>query len=88
MPRTPMEPQADELAAHRLFLRIQHDALREKLAGLTDEQAISKPTASDLCMLTLVKHAAFCERRWMRAVDAPRSRAASTCERSRLSIEL
>ena len=68
MPQTPFEPQPDERAAHRFFIRIQHDAIREKLDGLTDEQATSKPTASDLCLLTLAKHAAFCERRWMRAV--------------------
>ena len=68
MPQTPFEPQPDELSAHRLFIRIQHDALREKLAGLTDEQVTSKPTASDLCLLVLAKHAAFVERRWLRAV--------------------
>jgi hypothetical protein len=68
MPQTPFEPQADELTAHRLFVRIQHDAIRQKLAGLTDQQATAKPTASDFCLLTLAKHAAFCERRWLRAV--------------------
>jgi hypothetical protein len=51
-----------------LFVRIQHDAIRQKLDGLTDEQAASKPTVSDFCMLTLAKHAAFVERRWLRAV--------------------
>jgi hypothetical protein len=68
MPHTPFEAQPDELSAHRLFLQIQHDALREKLEGLTDEQATSKPTASEFSMLTLVKHAAFAERRWLRSV--------------------
>ena len=68
MPPTPYEPQPDELTADRFFLEIQHAAIREKLDGLTDEQATSKPTASDFCMLTLAKHAAFCERRWMRSV--------------------
>jgi hypothetical protein len=68
MPRTPFEPQPDERTAHRLFVRIQHDAIREKLDGLTDEQATSKPTVSDFSMLVLVKHAAFCERRWLRSV--------------------
>ncbi|HEX4904893.1 MAG TPA: DinB family protein [Acidimicrobiales bacterium] len=68
MPPTPFEPQPDELSGYRTFIGIQHDAIRQKLDGLTDEQALSAPTASDLCMLTLAKHAAFCERRWMRAV--------------------
>jgi hypothetical protein len=67
MPRTPFEAQPDELAALRLFIAIQHDALREKLAGLTHAQATSTPTASAFSMLTLVKHAAFVERRWLRA---------------------
>jgi hypothetical protein len=68
MPQTPFESQPDELTAHRLFVRIQHDAIRQKLDGLSDEQAASKPTVSDFCMLTLAKHAAFVERRWLRAV--------------------
>jgi hypothetical protein len=68
MPQTPFEAQPDELAAHRVFVKVQHDAIREKLDGLTDEQATSKPTVSGLSMLTLVKHAAFCERRWLRSV--------------------
>ncbi len=68
MPQTPMEAQATELDACRLFIRIQHDALREKLAGLSDDDATATPTASAFCMLTLAKHAAFVERRWLRAV--------------------
>lgn len=68
MPQTPMAPQPTELAGYRLFIRVQHDALREKLAGLDDDQAMATPTSSDFCMLTLVKHAAFVERRWMRGV--------------------
>ena len=68
MPPTPFEPQPDERTGYRTFIGIQHDAIRQKLAGLSDEQATSTPTASDFCMLTLAKHAAFCERRWMRAV--------------------
>jgi len=68
MPQAPFEAQPDELTAHRLFVRVQHDTIRQKLQGLTDEQATSRPTASDFCMLTLAKHAAFCERRWLRQV--------------------
>ena len=68
MPQTPFEPQPDERSGYRRFITIQHDAIREKLDGLSDEQATSRPTASELSMLTLAKHAAFCERRWIRAV--------------------
>jgi uncharacterized damage-inducible protein DinB len=68
MPQTPFAAQPDELTAHRMFVRVQHDAIREKLDGLSDAQAYATPTVSAFCMLTLVKHAAFCERRWMRSI--------------------
>ena len=68
MPQTPFEPQPDELSGYRFFLGIQRAALREKLGGLTDEQAATRPTDSDFCMLTLFKHVTFVERRWTRAV--------------------
>lgn len=68
MPPTPMAPQPDELTGLKLFLDTNRRALLEKLDGLTDEQAASRPTVSDLRMLTLVKHVAYVERRWMRGV--------------------
>ena len=43
-----------------------------KLEGLTDEQAKSHPTASAFCLLTLVKHAAYVERRWFQLEVARR----------------
>lgn len=66
--QTVMEAQPDELTGYRTFLTAQRGAILQKLDGLTDEQAASHPTASELCMLTLVKHVAFAERRWMRSV--------------------
>ena len=72
MPPTPFEPQPDETTGLGFFLDVQRAALLQKLAGLTDEQATSRPTASALCMLTLVKHVAFTERRWFQLEVARR----------------
>ena len=58
------EGPPDELTGLRLFLEGQRAALLRKLEGLTDDQAKQRPLASDFCLLTIVKHAAFCERRW------------------------
>ena len=58
------EGPATELAGLTMFLEEQRAALLRKLDGLTDEQALSHPTSSDFCLLTLLKHVAFVERRW------------------------
>lgn len=58
------EPVPNELEGLRRFLEAQRASLLRKLDGLDDEQATSHPTASDFCMLTLVKHVAYTERRW------------------------
>jgi uncharacterized damage-inducible protein DinB len=51
----------DTLAKHRgLF--------RQTVDGLTDEQARSRPTASELCVGGLVKHVAQVEDRWARFI--------------------
>jgi hypothetical protein len=49
------------LAQHRWFLR-------HTVAGLTDEQAARRPTASELCLGGLIKHVAATERSWLRFV--------------------
>ena len=59
----PFEAPPDELTGLRTFLEEQRDAILRKLDGLSDEQAASHPTASEFCMLTLVKHVAHVERR-------------------------
>ena len=58
------EPVATELSAFKRFLTAQRGSILGKLDGLTDEQATSHPTVSEFCMLTLVKHVAYVERRW------------------------
>jgi hypothetical protein len=55
-----------------MFLDEQRAAIFRKLDGLTDEQALSHPTASEFCLLTLVKHLAFVERRWFQLEVARR----------------
>jgi uncharacterized damage-inducible protein DinB len=53
------------LASHRHFLRYT-------VRGLTDEQATSRPTASELTLAGIVKHVAHTERQWARfAVQGP-----------------
>lgn len=47
----------ETLGAHRGFLRFT-------LRGLTDEQAALTPTASQLCLGGLIKHATQVERSW------------------------
>src|SRR4051812_46607223 len=55
-----------------MFLEEQRAALLRKLDGLSEEQARSHPTPSAFCMLTLVKHVAFVERRWFQLEIARR----------------
>ena len=67
------EGPPDELAGLTMFLEEQRAALLRKTDGLTDEQALSHPTASDFCLLTLLKHVAFVERRWFQLEVARRN---------------
>ncbi|WFE39431.1 DinB family protein [Micromonospora sp. WMMD998] len=54
--------RADLLAA----LRRHRGFLRQTVAGLDDERAARRSTASELCLGGLVKHVATTERGWMR----------------------
>ena len=47
------------LGKHRGFLR-------QTVQGLTDEQAASRPTVSELCLGGLVKHVSYVEAGWAR----------------------
>jgi hypothetical protein len=69
----PFEAPPDELAGLTLFLEEQRAAILRKLDGLDADQATSHPTASGFCMLTLVKHLAFVERRWFQLEIARRT---------------
>jgi hypothetical protein len=46
------------------YLAKHRGLLLHTVAGLTDEQAASTPTASELCLGGLVKHVALVESRW------------------------
>jgi hypothetical protein len=66
------EGPADERSGLAMFLDEQRAAILRKFDGLTQQQAVSHPTVSDFCMLTLVKHVAFVERRWFQLEVARR----------------
>jgi uncharacterized damage-inducible protein DinB len=68
----PFEAMPDELTGLRTFLDAQRASLLRKIEGLTDEQAMSRPTASDFSLLTLIKHIAYVERRWFQLEVARR----------------
>jgi len=55
----------DERDALLAFLAEQRDGVANALRGLTDEQAASMPSASELSLGALVKHLTACERRWV-----------------------
>ncbi|HWD55900.1 MAG TPA: DinB family protein [Acidimicrobiales bacterium] len=57
-------PLADEREVLLAFLGQQRDALRYAAHGLSDEQASTRSTVSDLCLAGLIKHAALVEQAW------------------------
>src|SRR3954453_16699309 len=52
----------ESLATHRNFLRFT-------VRGLTDEQATSRPTASELTLAGLIKHVGSTEAAWVRLME-------------------
>ncbi|MGW6705175.1 DinB family protein [Streptomyces sp. NPDC054956] len=66
------EVPGDERGTLLSFVEAQRVALREAAQGLTEEQAASRPSVSELSLSGLLKHAAQCERNWLRmAQQAP-----------------
>ncbi|MFH8407954.1 DinB family protein [Streptomyces sp. NPDC018019] len=61
----PAEAHGDERGALLAFLEAQRGGLRRSVLGLTDEQATSKPSASELSLAGLLKHVAEVERDWL-----------------------
>ncbi|MFF7813356.1 DinB family protein [Streptomyces sp. NPDC007945] len=57
-------PIADEREGLLAYLAQQRRALRATAHGLTEEQARMRPTASELSIGGLIKHAARCEAGW------------------------
>ena len=71
MPRAGARP-ASERAGLSEILDAQREALVGKLDGLDEQEARSRPTASALSLLSIVKHSSVWERRWFQAVAAGR----------------
>ncbi|WP_181806654.1 DinB family protein [Streptomyces shenzhenensis] len=68
----PAEAQGDERGALLSFIEEQRGGIRRALLGLTDEQAASKPSVSELSLSGLLKHAAEVEQSWIaRAKEEP-----------------
>ncbi|MEU0968019.1 DinB family protein [Streptomyces sp. NPDC005917] len=61
----PAEEQGDERGALISFIEEQRGGIRRALLGLTDEQAASRPSASELSLSGLLKHVAEVEQSWI-----------------------
>ncbi|MET9377645.1 DinB family protein [Streptomyces sp. NPDC002992] len=62
----PAEAQGDERGAFLNFVEAQRAAFRRAVLGLTEEQAASRPSASELSLSGLIKHVAEVELNWLR----------------------
>ncbi|WP_406862318.1 DinB family protein [Streptomyces sp. HUAS MG47] len=62
----PTEAPGDERGALLNFIEVQRAALRRAVLGLTEEQAASRPSASELSLSGLIKHVAEVELNWLR----------------------
>ncbi|MFE5621648.1 DinB family protein [Streptomyces virginiae] len=60
------EVPGDERGTLLAFVESQRAAIRETLVGLDEEQAASRPSASELTLSGLLKHVAECELNWQR----------------------
>ncbi|MFD3544200.1 DinB family protein [Streptomyces sp. NPDC058655] len=66
MAQVSTEVPGDERGTLLAFVEAQRAALREAAQGLTEEQAASRPSVSELSLSGLLKHAAECELGWLR----------------------
>ncbi|WP_328398139.1 DinB family protein [Streptomyces sp. NBC_00390] len=72
----PAEAQGDERGALLNFVEAQRGAIRRSVLGLTEEQAASRPSASELSLSGLLKHVAETELNWLRmAQERPNEKA-------------
>ncbi|MDJ0386103.1 DinB family protein [Streptomyces sp. G-G2] len=62
----PAETFGDERGALLSFIEAQRGGLRRTVLGLTEEQAASRPSASELSLSGLLKHVAETELNWLR----------------------
>jgi uncharacterized damage-inducible protein DinB len=61
----PAEAHGDERGALLSFLEEQRGGIRRAVLGLTEEQATSRPSASELSLAGLIKHVAEVEQGWV-----------------------
>ncbi|MCT9006304.1 DinB family protein [Streptomyces rhizosphaerihabitans] len=59
------EEQGDERGALLAFIEEQRSGIRRSLLGLTEEQAASRPSTSELSLSGLLKHVAEVEQGWV-----------------------
>ncbi|WP_433572036.1 DinB family protein [Streptomyces sp. CA-251247] len=72
----PAEVRGDERGALLSFVEAQRGAIRRSVLGLTEEQAASRPSASELTLSGLLKHVAETELNWLRmAQERPNEKA-------------
>ena len=64
LPRALRDATADERESLEAFLDMYRDLLRNKLAGLSDEDAGRKLVPSDTTLAGLLKHLTLVERNW------------------------
>jgi uncharacterized damage-inducible protein DinB len=62
----PAEAPGDERGALLAFVEAQRGAIRRSVLGLTEEQAASRPSASELSLSGLLKHVSETELNWLR----------------------
>ncbi|MFF8269425.1 DinB family protein [Streptomyces sp. NPDC016562] len=60
------EVPGDERGTLLSFVEAQRTAIRESLLGLSEEQAASRPSASELTLSGVLKHVAEVELAWLR----------------------
>ncbi|MET9434158.1 DinB family protein [Streptomyces sp. NPDC006551] len=74
----PAETPGDEREAFLNFVEAQRAAIRRASLGLTEEQAASRPSASELSLSGVIKHVAEVELNWLRlAQQRPNDRRRS-----------
>ncbi|MET7639669.1 DinB family protein [Streptomyces sp. NPDC005438] len=69
------EPHGDEKWALLEYLEVQRTGLRLAAHGLTEEQATSTPSASELSVAGVIKHAAWGEKGWVVRMRGERQRS-------------
>ncbi|MCX5398733.1 DinB family protein [Streptomyces sp. NBC_00102] len=74
------ETHGDERGTLLGFVEAQRGAIRRTLLGLTEEQAASRPSASELSLSGLAKHVAETELNWLRMAQRRPNEKARTQE--------